>query len=151
MPYGHASTLLLGEGSEATEPYNKYDKIRPHSIRSLQFDQKIRPLSFRPEKFDPCALNAGAKRSGATCHMAMPQCCYLAKGAKRPSHTTNTIKFDRIPFDPCNSIKRFDLCPFDQKNSTYLQPPVPGLHREPRFMRLGTKGSTTVTGFWTFR
>ena len=55
--------------------------------------------------------------------MAMPQCCYLAKGVKRPSHTTNTIKFDRIPFDPCNSIKRFDLCPFDQKNSTYLQPP----------------------------
>ena len=53
----------------------------------------------------------------------MPQCCYLAKGAKRPSHTTNTIKFDRIPFDPCNSIKRFDLSPFDQKNSTYLQPP----------------------------
>ena len=56
--------------------------------------------------------------------MAMPQCCYLAKGAKRPSHTTNTIKFDRIPFDPCNSIKRFDLCPFDQINSTYLQPPA---------------------------
>ena len=55
--------------------------------------------------------------------MAMPQCCYLAKGAKRPSHTTNTIKFDRIPSDPCNLIKRFDLCPFDQKNSTYLQPP----------------------------
>ena len=71
----------------------------------------------------PSALNAGAKRSGATCHMAMPQCCYLAKGAKRPSHTTNTQKFDRIPFDPCNSIKRFNLCPFDQKNSTYLQPP----------------------------
>ena len=52
MPYGHASMLLLGEGSETTEPYNKYDKIRPHSIRSLQFDQKVRPLSFRPEKFD---------------------------------------------------------------------------------------------------
>ena len=44
--------LVLGEGSEAIEPYNKYDKIRPHSIRSLQFDQKVRPLSFRPEKFD---------------------------------------------------------------------------------------------------
>ena len=44
--------LLLGEGSEATEPYNKYDKIRPHSIRSLQIGQKVRPLSFRPEKFD---------------------------------------------------------------------------------------------------
>ena len=36
----------------------------------------------------------------------MPQCGYLAKGAKRPSHTTNAIKFDRIPFDPCNSIKK---------------------------------------------
>ena len=52
MPYGHASMLLLGEGSEVTEPYNKYYKIRLHSIGSLQFDQKIRPLSFRPEKFD---------------------------------------------------------------------------------------------------
>ena len=52
VPYGHASMLLLGEGSEATEPYNKYDEIRPHSIRSLQLDQKVRPLSFRPEKFD---------------------------------------------------------------------------------------------------
>ena len=31
--------------------------------------------------------------------MAMPQCCYLAKGAKRPSNTTNTIKFDRNTFD----------------------------------------------------
>ena len=41
----------------------------------------------------PSALNAGAKRSGATCHMAMPQCCYLAKGAKRPSHTTNMQTF----------------------------------------------------------
>ena len=26
VPYGHASMLLLGEGSEATEPYSKYDK-----------------------------------------------------------------------------------------------------------------------------
>ena len=52
MPYGHASMLLLGEGSEATEPYNKYNKIRPHSNRSLQFDQKVLPLSFQPEKFD---------------------------------------------------------------------------------------------------
>ena len=41
--------------------------------------------------------------------MAMPQGSFLEKGAKRPSHTKNTIKFDRIPFDPCNWIKRFDL------------------------------------------
>ena len=69
------------------------------------------------------------ERSGATCHMALPQCCYSAKGAKRPSHTTNTSKFDRIQFDPCNSIKRFDLCPFDQKSSTYLQPPTKSDHK----------------------
>ena len=57
-------------------------------------------LFLQTEVSIPSALNAGAKGSGPTCHMAMPQCCYLAKGAKRPSHTTNTIKFDRIPFDP---------------------------------------------------
>ena len=45
-------------------------------------------------------LNAGAKRSGATCHMAIPQCCYLAKGAKRPSHTTIllTSSIDQLPY-----------------------------------------------------
>ena len=45
------------------------------------------------------ALNAGAKRSGATCHMAMPQYCYLAKGAKRPSHTTNMLtSSNQLPY-----------------------------------------------------
>ena len=63
VPYGHASMLLLDEGSEATEPYNKYDKIRPHSIRPLQFDQKVRPLSFRPEKFDLFTATHLIKRS----------------------------------------------------------------------------------------
>ena len=65
--------LLLGEGSEATEPYNKYNKIRPHSIR------------------------------------------------------------------PCNSIKRFDLSPFDQKNLTYLQPPKSNLvHSTLKFELMGS-------------
>ena len=27
VPYGHASMLLLGEGSEATEPYNKHANL----------------------------------------------------------------------------------------------------------------------------
>ena len=57
-----------------------------------------------------------------------PSCCrnVLCRNVLfPPSHTTKTIKFDRIPFDPCNSIKRFDLCPFDQKNSTYFKPPYP--------------------------
>ena len=50
-------------------------------------------------------------------------------------------KFDRIPFDPCNSIKRFDLCPFDQKNSTYLQPPEDDRAEFERY--LGLTRSTT--------
>ena len=50
----------------------------------------------------PSALNAGAKRSGA-----MPQCCYLAKGAKRPSHTTNMKVFFS---DLCNPNLFSDLC-----------------------------------------
>ena len=29
-----------------------FDQIRPQSIRSLQLDQKFRPLSSRPEKLD---------------------------------------------------------------------------------------------------
>ena len=86
-------------------------------------DINVAQMSRQICSHTPSALNAGAKQSGATCHMTMPQCCYLAKGVKQPSHTTNTIKFDRIPFDPCNSIKRFNLCPSDLKNLTCLQPP----------------------------
>ena len=79
--------------------------------------------------------------------MVMPQCCYLAKAAKRPSHTTNTIKFDRIPFVPCNSIKRFDLCPFDEKNSTYLQPPARNsipLNRQKKVLKNMAVGIKTI-------
>ena len=36
-----------------------FDQIRPHSIRSLQFDQKGRPLSFRPEKINQFAATRG--------------------------------------------------------------------------------------------
>ena len=79
VPYGHASMLLLGEGSEATEPYNKYDKIRPHSIRSLQLDQKVRLLSFRPEKFDLFT---------ATHFMPIPE----THGNRKISQVTNCIK-----------------------------------------------------------
>ena len=72
------SMLLHGEGSEATEPNNKYDKIRPHSIRSLQFDQKVRPLSFRPEKFDLFTATPSAGCVG-TLHIA-PRWCSWATG-----------------------------------------------------------------------
>ena len=40
MPYGHASMLLLGEGSEATEPYNKYANLFKYMLID-QFDQPI--------------------------------------------------------------------------------------------------------------
>ena len=114
-------------GNRSKERDRKSELVLRSTYQIFEWDRNNSDRNFynvvRYVHIPPSALNAGAKRSGATCHLAMLQCCYLAKGAKRQSHTTNTIKFDRVPFDPCNSIKRFDLCPFDQKNSTYLQPP----------------------------
>ena len=56
-------------------------------ISALFGDNNIAQMSRRLNgqicSHTPSALNTGAKRSGATCHMAMPQFCYLAKGAKR--------------------------------------------------------------------
>ena len=95
-------------GTDVSSPAIWATKISAH-FGDNTVTQMSRRLNGQICSYTPSALIAGAKRSGATCHMAMPQCCYLAKGAKRPSHTTNTIKFYRIPFDPCNSIKRFDL------------------------------------------
>ena len=40
VPYGHASLLLLGEGSDATEPYNKYRNLFKYMFVD-QFDQPI--------------------------------------------------------------------------------------------------------------
>ena len=111
-------------GKRSKEQDRKSELVLRSTYQFFEWDRNNSDRNFyNVVRYVHIPLNAGAKRSGATCHMAMPQCCYLAKGAKRPSHTSNTIKFDRIPFDPCNSIIRFDLCPFDQKNSTYLQPP----------------------------
>ena len=64
-----------------------------NEIRSKIFKMNFSLSPSQLCSHTPSALNAGAKRSGATCHMAMPQCCYLAKGAKRPSHTTNMKHF----------------------------------------------------------
>ena len=52
--------------------------------RSASFgDKNIAQMPRRPNGqkclHTPSALNAEAKRSGATCHMAMPQCCYLVE------------------------------------------------------------------------
>ena len=106
MPYGHASMLLHGEGSEVTEPYNKYDETRPHSIRNLQFDQKVRPLSFQPEKFDlftatrfsrHAILNSLIKQTLGSLDlvsMLEPQGLYRTDG-KRPYSVT------MIPWEMC--------------------------------------------------
>ena len=64
-----------------------------NEVRSKNFKMSFSISSSQLCSHTPSALNAGAKRSGATCHMAMPQCCYLAKGTKRPSHTTNMKHF----------------------------------------------------------
>ena len=108
----------------------KFDRIPfdpCNSIKRFELcpsDQKNSTYLQPPMFTYPLRLNCRSEAKRSDVHIAMPQSCYLDKGAKRPSHTTNTNKFDCIPFDPCNSIKRFDLCPFDQKKSTYLQPPL---------------------------
>ena len=51
----HMPHIMIVNRLEANkEPFRAegFNQFRPHSIRSLQFDQKVRPLSFRPEKFD---------------------------------------------------------------------------------------------------
>ena len=123
--FRHLHRLRWVGGNRSKERDQKSELVLKSTYQIIEWDRNnSNRKRSQISSHTPSALNAGAKRSGATCHMAMPQCCYLAKGSKRPSHTTNTIKFDRIPFDPRNSIKSFNLCPFDQKNSTYLQPPA---------------------------
>ena len=61
------------EWSEATEPYNKHDKIQPHSIRSMHFDQKVRPLSFRPEKFNLFPATSPVRPRLARWELKQPQ------------------------------------------------------------------------------
>ena len=89
-----------------------YPKINFWTILSLQSDwltrvdrnevrlkMKKTNFSISPSQLcshTPSALNAGAKRSGSTCPIVMPQCCYLANGAKRLSHTTNMLSIFRV-------------------------------------------------------
>ena len=58
----HMPRIMIVKRLEANNVFDQFDQIRPikegfdqirlHSIRSLQFFQKVRPLSFRPEKFN---------------------------------------------------------------------------------------------------
>ena len=47
MPYGHASMLLLGEGSEATEPYNKYESFFRTCATQIHFRTCATQIYFR--------------------------------------------------------------------------------------------------------
>ena len=84
-----------GAGTFRHQPFGR-QKISAH-FGDNNVAQMSRRLNGQLCSHTPSALNAGAKRSGATCHMAMPQCCYLAKRAKRPSHTTNMLISSNIP------------------------------------------------------
>ena len=51
----HMPHIMIVNRLEANKEHfrpDRFDQTRPHCIRSLQFDQQVRPLSFRPEKFD---------------------------------------------------------------------------------------------------
>ena len=47
VPYGHASMLLLGEGSEATEPYNKYEPFFRTCATRIYFRTCTTQIYFR--------------------------------------------------------------------------------------------------------
>ena len=81
--------LSSGAGTFRHQPFGR-QKFQGH-FGDKNVAQMSRRLNGQICSHTPSALNAGAKRSGATCLIAMPQCCYLAKGAKRPIHTTNML------------------------------------------------------------
>ena len=91
----HSIPAIRSKGSTSVLSTRKIRPIYSHPISAHFGDnnvaRKFRRLKGQICLHTPSALNAGAKRSGATCHMAMSQCGYLAKGAKRPSHTTNML------------------------------------------------------------
>ena len=86
MGYTKEEFDFLERGRDISSPAIWATKLSAHFG-----DNNVAQMSRQICSHTPSALNAGAKRSGATCHMAMPQCYYLAKGAKRPSHTTNML------------------------------------------------------------
>ena len=86
MGYTKEEYDFLERGRDISSPAIWATKLSAHFG-----DNNVAQMSRQICSHTPSALNAGAKRSGATCHMPMPQCYYLAKGAKRPSHTTNML------------------------------------------------------------
>ena len=53
MPYGHASMLLLGEGSEATEPYNKYETLQINQVPCISAVTALILFRFENRLFCP--------------------------------------------------------------------------------------------------
>ena len=98
LPVPVIEPILLPRCRDVSSPAIWATKISAHFGDKI-VAQMSRRLNGQICSHTPSALNAGAKRSWATCHMAMPQCCYLAKGAKRPSHTTNLLTSSNISVD----------------------------------------------------
>ena len=119
--------MLLGEGSEATEPYNIYDKIRLHSIRSLQFDQKVRPLSFRPEKFDLFTATRWSLVSSASL-LALPAFLASAFGASDFLTTIFSETFEDVSFtkalEKWLSLTNEQESPLDGTQKNWTQPVI---------------------------
>ena len=141
MPNGYASMLLLGEGRETTEPYNKYDQTQPHSIRFLQFDQKFRLLSFRPQKCDlftathikypsdmspfplmPCGpYGNGSKemgRIGLLCHGSNLHRFGIGSNGLGSTLKNTKFKGDNLLISTQVHSTQFDLSQFDLSYST---------------------------------
>ena len=92
----HATHYLRVGGSRSKERDRKSELVLRSTFQIFEWDRNSDRNFYNVVRYVHIPLVPWMQdRRGATCHMAMTQCCYLAKGAKRPSHTTNTIKFDR--------------------------------------------------------
>ena len=54
VPYGHALMALLGEGSEATEPYDKYEAFFWTCATQIHFRTCATQIYFRTCELPPC-------------------------------------------------------------------------------------------------
>ena len=76
----HMPQMLIVNRLEATKERFRpegFDQIQPLFIRSLQYDQKVRPLSFRPEKFDLFTATCKYEWAEGTHSIFMIRCSFL--------------------------------------------------------------------------
>ena len=81
-----------------------------NEVRSKIFKMKFSISPSQLCSHTPSALNAGEKRSGATCHMAMPRSCLASRPGEGSEATEPYNKYEAFFSDLCNPNSFSDLC-----------------------------------------